>query len=509
MCRSASASAASTVRLGVHCWVSLYPYHHSFDNMPTTPKARKPRPQSARLDILSMMMSSDRNMHRPSSPTDSLSPCREDFAHYRNKIPRSNGEEQDIDTGSTSDDSTCTLTTTTTAPDGDGDDDGDGGGDGDDDDWFESEQALPPLPLSGKSQTHETCTAPSVQTTTTTTTTTTTAKNVSAQQLQPLSLHVLTWKSSVASLRCSLPATSEPRCLLSRPHRPTTITVTEPNGASTLCAYELKQAIQKTRLTTDSLQPLARTLPLCLPERGRSCHRRSPAQQIDFSAGIMGNQHSHHDSGDEGVFDADDRSTPSARRVSRLKAARLPRRSSMNVFKRLDSKSPLPADLTGAIIEVPRAATAPNLDGMADEDETEDREQERRRARHAHHHSAPSPTIPTHPASPTETLTEESAGRALSPSDTITDRQASSQEDEDSPAHLRVSALSPTLPAPSPIPEDSPHKYGLRDRMDTPEANSPPPPDAELAKARRRSSGLAIFNVRLRFSVQISIRRKD
>jgi hypothetical protein len=45
--------------------------------------------------------------------------------------------------------------------------------------------------------------------------------------------------------------------------------------------------------------------------------------------------------------------------------------------------------------------------------------------------------------------------------------------------------------------------------MDTPEANSPPPPDAELAKARRRSSGLAIFNVRLRFSVQISIRRKD
>ena len=104
-----------------------------------------------------------------------------------------------------------------------------------------------------------------------------------------------------------------------------------------------------------------------------------------------------------------------------------------------------------------------------------------------------------HPVSPSATLTEESAARPISASGTITGRQPDIQTpdsaEQDSPTHLRVSALSPTLPAPSPIPEDSPHKYGLKDRMDTPEAASPPPPDIDIAKARRRSSGLAIFTV--------------
>lgn len=173
----------------------------------------------------------------------------------------------------------------------------------------------------------------------------------------------------------------------------------------------------------------------------------------------------------------------------------------MNLFKRLDSKSPLPADSSRSVTEVPRAATAPNLDGMVDDDETEDEERQRSRARHAHRHSAPSPSTPMHPASPTATLTEESAARPLSPSSTITDRRDNTDidDEEDSPAHMRVSALSPTLPLPTLIPEDSPHKYGLKDRTDTPEANSPPPPDAELAKARCRSSGLAIFKVCFHF----------
>jgi hypothetical protein len=57
----------------------------------------------------------------------------------------------------------------------------------------------------------------------------------------------------------------------------------------------------------------------------------------------------------------------------------------------------------------------------------------------------------------------------------------------------RDSALSPSIPAPSPLPEDSPHKYGLKDRMDTPEV--PEPEEINVVKARRRSSGLDIFNV--------------
>ena len=327
-----------------------------------------------------------------------------------------------------------------------------------------------------------------------------TTANTTDSTQQARETHVCRSKHSppAAASRASLPP-QEPRCLLSRPHRPSTISVDETNGASTLPAYELKQAIHETRLITDTLQPLDRTLPLILPERGRTRHRRSPAQQIVSAAAIMGNQHSHHDTTDDSAFEhADDRSTHSVLRASRLsKAARIPRRSSMNVFKRLDSKSPLPTDSTRPVTEVPRAATAPNLDDMVDDDETEDEERQRNRARHAHRHSAPSPSMPMQPASPTETLTEESAARPLSASGTITDRRGNTdlEDDEDSPAHTRVSALSPTLPLPEFIPEDSPHKYGLKDRMDTPEANSPPPPDAELAKARRRSSGLAIFKV--------------
>ncbi|KAM0713152.1 hypothetical protein Q7P35_000604 [Cladosporium inversicolor] len=448
--------------------------HTSTDNMLMTapPKTRKPRPQSARLDILSMMMMGGKsNKQRPSSPTDSLSPCREDYAfNSKDKIPRSAGVDQEIsDNGTVLSANDCSSTSIN-GPD--------------DDDWFASEPACPPLSGTGKSQS----TTPSVQTT---------ANRNSTQQARASHVRRSKHSPSAAASHTSLPP-QEPRCLLSRSHRPSIISVDETNGASTLPAYELKQAIYETRLINDTLQPLARTLPLILPERGRTRHRRSPAQQIGLSATtIMGNQHSHHDFTDDSAFDhADDRSTHSVLRASRLsKASRLPRRSSMNLFKRLDSKSPLPADSSRSVTEVPRAATAPNLDGMVDDDETEDEERQRSRARHAHRHSAPSPSTPMHPASPTATLTEESAARPLSPSSTITDRRDNTDidDEEDSPAHMRVSALSPTLPLPTLIPEDSPHKYGLKDRTDTPEANSPPPPDAELAKARCRSSGLAIF----------------
>lgn len=455
-----------------------------------SPRTRKPRPQSARLDILSMMMmmGGKSNTQRPSSPTDSLSPCREDFVCSKDKTSRSASVDQDDSDNATSLSANEQIQDSSASVNGP-----------DDDDWFASEPACPTP--SGNSQ----CTTPSVQT----------ADNRNSMQ-QAHAAHVRRPKhspSATAASHTSLPP-QEPRCLLSRSHRPSTISVDETNGASTLPAYELKQAIHETRLIPDTLQPLDRTLPLILPERGRTRHRRSPAQQIGLSAAaVMGNQHSHHDATDESAFEhADDRSTHSVLRASRLsKAARLPRRSSMNVFKRLDSKSPQPADPTRPVTEVPRAATAPNLDDMVDDDETEDDERQRSRARHAHRHSAPSPSMPMQPASPTATLTEESAARPLSASGTITDRRgnANLEDEEDSPAHTRVSALSPTLPLPEFIPADSPHKYGLKDRMDTPEANSPPQPDVELAKARRRSSGLAIFKVCFLFLLPAIERRTD
>ena len=436
-----------------------------------------------------MMMGGKSKKQRPSSPTDSLSPCREDYAFNQDKIPRSAGVDQDgSDNGTvlSADDHTRDSNNSINGPDEHAQTNKTSINGPDDDDWFASEPAYPPLPLSGKSQTHEAgAGAPSVQTTDTT-------------QQEPTTSHVRRSKHSpsAAASRTSFPS-QEPRCLLSRSHRPSTISVDETNGASTLPAYELKQAIHETRLINDTLQPLDRTLPLILPERGRTRHRRSPAQQIDLIAATMGNLHSHHDLTEDSAFDhADDRSTPSVTRASRQKAARAQQRSSMNVFKRFDTRSPLPAEPTRPMSEVPRAATAPNLDDMLDDDGTEDDERQRSRARHAHRHSAPSPSMPMHPASPTETLTEESAARPLSSSGTITDRRGNAdvedEDDEYSPKNMRISALSPTLPLPSPIPEDSPHKYGLPDRMD---ASSPSQRDAELAKARRRSSGLAIFKV--------------
>lgn len=429
------------------------------------PASRKFRPQSARLDILSVMAATA-HYQRSSSPTDSLSPCREDFPHDQRKrsLQSTNEESQ-------------SSQPTNTGPD--------------EDDWFQNETAC--LTTSASRLDLEAGT-PGVQTNT---------------QQQPAS-HVPEHKHSPPATpsHISKPA-REPRSLLSRPHRPANLSVDGTNGASSLPAYELKQAIRGTDPNQELSQAVVSTPASPSPERGRPRHRRTPALHLNdrpSRGASMGNQHSQHISAENGAIDdSDANSTQSALRATRTKAARMPRRSSMNVFKRLDGKSPLHAELTGTVIEVPRAATAPNLDGMADDDEypvTED-EQERSRARHAHRHSAPSPSMPMPRESPTATLTEERASRPLSASGTITDQSNNAQaegstEEENSPIHLRVSALSPTLPAPSPIPEDSPHKYGLKDRMDTPDEATPPlATDIEVSKARRRSSGFAIFNVSL------------
>ncbi|KAK5133009.1 hypothetical protein LTR08_008296 [Meristemomyces frigidus] len=169
------------------------------------------------------------------------------------------------------------------------------------------------------------------------------------------------------------------------------------------------------------------------------------------------------------------------------------RKSSTNLFKRIDSKSPLPRPLTATSILVTEIRMPNNDESPVDPfmDPA---------------YSAQEPII-LHSAS-TMTVTEESAGQPLSASTTIRESRNESGspyqatvDDADSdfdeppavPTH-RSSALSPTIPAPSPLPEDSPHKYGLRDRMDTPELVQEPPVDINIVKARRRSSGLEIFN---------------
>lgn len=323
-----------------------------------------------------------------------------------------------------------------------------------------------------------------------------------------------------AAARASPAPACSPRFL--RSHRPTTLYIDHDYsayGATTLPADQLKLSIRQAGLleTQDRIVEY-KPLPSPQPRRRRRLPKSPPPppppKSRAGSGANMGNQHSHHVFGEDGALDdSDARSLHSVIRSPKGgKHIRIPRRSSINVFKRMDSKSPLPSDFAAMAIEVPRAATAPNLDNLADDDTTEDgsEEEERGRLRHVHRHSAPSPSIPIQPASPSATVTEESAARPLSASSTITDhdrqRRTQSQDglvEEDTLQHLRISALSPTLPTPSPLPEDSPHKYGLKDRMETPEAPSPPP-DINVVKARRRSSGLEIFNVRSSFILSIT-----
>ncbi|KAI6829182.1 hypothetical protein KC350_g7919 [Hortaea werneckii] len=194
-----------------------------------------------------------------------------------------------------------------------------------------------------------------------------------------------------------------------------------------------------------------------------------------------------------GHSEADDASLNSGVR----RPMRVLRKSSTNLFKRVDSKSPLPRPLTATSIivtdrkpsDLPESPVDPYLEPA---------------------HKAREPII-LHSDS-TMTVNEKAAddlSAAAKPSDDsdkenqsprakLKDHYEHNDDKHGTTSALRASALSPTIPAPSPLPEDSPHKYGLKDRMETPEpepVKQPPPPEpVELNKAQRRSSGLEIFN---------------
>ncbi|KAI6823696.1 hypothetical protein KC327_g8371 [Hortaea werneckii] len=194
-----------------------------------------------------------------------------------------------------------------------------------------------------------------------------------------------------------------------------------------------------------------------------------------------------------GQSEADDASLNSGVR----RPMRVLRKSSTNLFKRVDSKSPLPRPLTATSIivtdrkpsDLPESPVDPYLEPA---------------------HKAREPII-VHSDS-TMTVNKKAAddlSASAKPSDDsdkenqsprakLKDNYEHNDDTHGTASALRASALSPTIPAPSPLPEDSPHKYGLKDRMETPEpelVKQPPPPEpVELNKAQRRSSGLEIFN---------------
>ena len=225
----------------------------------------------------------------------------------------------------------------------------------------------------------------------------------------------------------------------------------------------------------------------------------------------MGNQHSSVSS----AHDADNASTRSVVR----KPPRILRKSSTNLFKRNDSKSPLPRELTTAVIQVHQQVSPTTLDDSNVENDHSPIDPFMDSNQPSH-----SPEVVQIHSASTLTITDENAVRPLSASTTIRDATNDSRRESRMEMHTKTSfveeftperelqskqvsqlpskrdsALSPSIPAPSPLPEESPHKYGLKDRMETPEV--PEPEEINIVKARRRSSGLDIFNVSTKYSV--------
>ena len=286
---------------------------------------------------------------------------------------------------------------------------------------------------------------------------------------------------------------SAPTCarfpLITRTSRPSNLQLTRTNGLTTIPLDELRQCI------SGNPTSICATLTQVSPTRSE----RLPKTTLG-----MGNKLSS-------LNGPPRRDNSSERSVVRKPVpVRVLRKSSTNLLKRNDSKSPLPQNISGTVVRVSQQVSQSTFDDSSEEDDDIP-------ADHSPdgHQSPGSPEdkIPIHSAS-TVTITNDNALRPLSASTTIRESTVEHRDpkaDNRSPyrgtqiepdtdfKHLppeppnRHSALSPSIPAPSPLPEDSPHKYGLKDRTDTPDM--PDPEDINVVKARRRSSGLDIFNV--------------
>ncbi|WPG97583.1 Hypothetical protein R9X50_00036100 [Acrodontium crateriforme] len=194
----------------------------------------------------------------------------------------------------------------------------------------------------------------------------------------------------------------------------------------------------------------------------------------------------------------------SARSVVRkpVNPARFLRKSSANLILRIDSRSPLTEPTT------PKVTVSRGPASSSDFGETDYGDGHKSDFNQPPNHARTPPIIvpPRKHSTSTVIVTDDEETQPLSASTTIKGRKSCSRnesraaqvechddmENQNSLTALRSSALSPTIPAPSPVPEDSPHKYGLLDRMDTPEVQ-PAAEDVSAIKARRPNNGVEIF----------------
>lgn len=289
-----------------------------------------------------------------------------------------------------------------------------------------------------------------------------------------------------------------PRCspLINRANRPADLKLTRSNGLTLLSTEELKHQISDGH--TNACDAITEQVSQRRTKRLK--HQPSPK---------MGNQTSSASAPSV----ADDASIHSVVR----KPVRMLRKSSHNLFKRMDSKSPLPRELTThTVLQVTQQVSQSTFDGRDGDQNDESPIDPFLDINAPSSRSPPPDQMPQVHSASTMTITEESARRPLSASTTIRgsaiesrigsraetrtsfvenldDVVADQQRCATAPPANRGLTLSPSIPAPSPLPEDSPHKYGLKDRMDTPEI--PEPEKIDVAKLRRQSTGVDIFNV--------------
>lgn len=291
----------------------------------------------------------------------------------------------------------------------------------------------------------------------------------------------ITFQASDRAATTAPATTTQPACsphgpLIIRSHRPVNLPLRGTNGLTTVAIHELKQSIRAASRTAS-----------CAPKPQLA--RPNPPRRRPKTPIVMGNKPSSVDGSDDLGADKE-----SLRSVVRKPVRAAVRKSSTNLFKRVDSKSPLPRSATAASNVV---RPTPDEESPVD---------------------SPESVVVTGPKSVstvTTITTDENVKHRLSASTTIKGSRSTSDSEGQSedqyekisndagsdfdappavPAH-RASALSPTIPAPSFLPEDSPHKYGLKDRMDTPELSDEPAEEINVNKARRRSNGLEIFQV--------------
>ncbi|KAF2769940.1 hypothetical protein EJ03DRAFT_82155 [Teratosphaeria nubilosa] len=277
--------------------------------------------------------------------------------------------------------------------------------------------------------------------------------------------------------------------LIIRPRKPHDLKLAKSNGLTTYNPAVLKQAICDGRSNIGTCD-LTTQKPHPTPKRRvpKSPAPPPPAKSPPIPA-AMGSENSKIS---DSAVQGDNASTNSIAR----KPLRVLRKSSTNLlFKRMDSKSPLPRPLTATSVVVTQQQSSAGSDAETINPFNDPP------------HSARDSIIML-PSASTMTIVGNPDAQPLSASSTVKDIRKESQspvdeEDEHendyenllplhAPAH-RAEALSPTIPAPSPLPEDSPHKYGLKDRMETPEPTVSPHPE-HINVAKRRSSAYEIFN---------------